>query len=89
MGGTEVESKNEAPLSGRVPHVRPGAYTRISCRVSCVDELHAAFLNESRTRIRRWRPVQEIRDHGPKTDFQMLSLHGTRILVLGRSPLPR
>jgi hypothetical protein len=34
-----------------------------------VDELHAAFLNESRTRIRRWRPVQEIRDHGPKTDF--------------------
>jgi hypothetical protein len=32
-----------------------------------VDELHAAFLDESRTRIRRWRPVQEIRDHGPKT----------------------
>ena len=31
-----------------------------------VDELHAAFLTESRTRIRRWRPVQEIRDHGPK-----------------------
>jgi|SRR5450631_2191194 hypothetical protein len=31
-----------------------------------VDELHAAFLNESRTRTRRWRPVQEIRDHGPK-----------------------
>ena len=31
-----------------------------------VDELHAAFLNESRTRICWWRPVQEIRDHGPK-----------------------
>jgi hypothetical protein len=34
-----------------------------------VDELHAAFLNESRTRTRRWRPVQEIRAHGPKMDF--------------------
>jgi hypothetical protein len=31
------------------------------------DELHAAFLDESRTRIRWWRRVQEIRDHGPKT----------------------
>src|ERR1700688_1244972 len=34
-----------------------------------VDELHAAFLNESRTRTRRWLPVQEIRDHGPDTIF--------------------
>jgi hypothetical protein len=32
-----------------------------------VDELHAAFLNESRTRTRWWRLVQEIRVHGPKT----------------------
>jgi hypothetical protein len=31
-----------------------------------VGELHAAFLNESRTRIRWWSPVQEIRVHGPK-----------------------
>jgi hypothetical protein len=31
-----------------------------------VDELHAAFLNESRTRGCRWRPVQEIRVYGPK-----------------------
>ena len=42
------------------------AYTRISCRVSWRCELHAAFLDESRTRIRWWRPVQGIRGHGPK-----------------------
>src|ERR1700733_11859901 len=32
-----------------------------------VGELHAAFLNESRTRGCWWCLVQEIRIHGPKT----------------------
>ena len=43
-----------------------------------VDELHAAFLNESRTRTRRWRPVQEIRVHGPKKMGAALQLFFSR-----------
>jgi hypothetical protein len=58
------------------------AYTRISCRAPGVDELHAAFLKESRTRTRRWRPMQEIRDHGPKTMFSQCP-HSTATLLLG------
>ena len=34
-----------------------------------VGTLHAAFLDESRTRSRWWRPVQEIREPGPKMFF--------------------
>jgi hypothetical protein len=34
-----------------------------------VGALHAAFLNESRTRSPWWRPVQEIREPGPKMVF--------------------
>jgi hypothetical protein len=48
-----------------------------------VDELHAAFLEESRTRIRWWRLVQEIRDHGPKTDFSNAFTESTKTLTLG------
>jgi hypothetical protein len=32
-----------------------------------VGELHAAFLNESRTRRCWWHPVEKIRIRGPKT----------------------
>src|SRR5450631_2919947 len=57
-----------------------------------VDELHAAFLNESRTRTRRWRPVQEIRDHGPKksgrSPFPTLLLCGEKIAAKSESPCP-
>jgi hypothetical protein len=42
--------------SGRVPQVRQ-AYSGFPVDLPCVDELHAAFLNESRTRGRWWRPV--------------------------------
>ena len=48
-----------------------------------VDELHAAFLDESRTRIRWWRLVQEIRDHGPKTDFSNAFTPSARALAPG------
>src|ERR1700682_5241063 len=44
------------------------AYSGFPVELSGVGELHAAFLNESRTRGCSWRPVQEIRIHGPKTD---------------------
>jgi hypothetical protein len=54
-----------------------------------IDELHAAFLNESRTRIRWWRPVQEIRDHGPNMDSSNAFTPGARILALGRSLFAR
>jgi hypothetical protein len=42
------------------------AYSGFPVELSGVVELHAAFLNESRTRGCWWRPVQEIRIHGPK-----------------------
>jgi hypothetical protein len=42
------------------------AYSGFPVELAGVGELHAAFLNESRTRIRWWSPVQEIRIHGPK-----------------------
>ena len=43
------------------------AYSGFPVELDCVGELYAAFLNESRTRGCWWRPVQEIRIHGPKT----------------------
>jgi hypothetical protein len=43
------------------------AYSGFPVELSGVGELHAAFLNESRTRGRWWRPVQEIRIRGTKT----------------------
>jgi hypothetical protein len=43
------------------------AYSGFPVELACVDDLHAAFLNESRTRGCWWRLVQEIRIHGPKT----------------------
>src|ERR1700722_17500729 len=42
------------------------AYSGFPVEVSGVGALHAAFLNESRTRGRWWSPVQEIRIRGPK-----------------------
>jgi hypothetical protein len=42
------------------------AYSGFPVELSGVGELHAAFLNESRTRGCWWGPVQEIRIHGPK-----------------------
>jgi hypothetical protein len=51
---------------GRVPHVRTSVHPDFSVKFPGVDELRAAFLDESRTRILWWRLVQEIRDHGPK-----------------------
>jgi hypothetical protein len=43
------------------------AYSGFPVELSGVGELHAAFLNESRTRGCWWRPVQEIRIRGTKT----------------------
>jgi len=42
------------------------AYTGFPVDLAGVGELHAAFLNESRTRGCWWRPVQEIRIRGRK-----------------------
>ena len=42
------------------------AYSGFPVELAGVVELHAAFLNESRTRGCWWCPVQEIRIHGPK-----------------------
>jgi hypothetical protein len=42
------------------------AYSGFPVKLSGVGELHAAFLNESRTRGCWWGPAQEIRIHGRK-----------------------
>jgi hypothetical protein len=42
------------------------AYSGFPVDFASVDELHAAFLDESRTRGCGWCPVQEIRIRGPK-----------------------
>src|ERR1700733_9547007 len=42
------------------------AYSGFPVELAGVGELHAAFLNESRTRGCWWSPVQEIRIRGPK-----------------------
>jgi hypothetical protein len=57
------------------------AYSGFPVELAGVDELHAAFLNESRTRGCWWRPVQEIRIRGPKTSF-------FRLLYLNRPQIP-
>ena len=46
------------------------AYSGFPVDLAGVGELHAAFLNEGRTRGCWWRPVQEIRIHGPKRRAQ-------------------
>ncbi len=50
---------------GRVPTFAK-AYSGFPVELSGVGELHAAFLNESRTRGGWWGLVQEIRIRGPK-----------------------
>jgi hypothetical protein len=65
------------------------AYSGFPVGLAGVGELHAAFLNESRTRGCWWRPVQEIRIHGPKTDFSNAFTPCTRILALRRSLFAR
>jgi hypothetical protein len=62
-----IQSPNDGLGSGRVPS--PKRTPGFPVEFPGVDELHTALLNESRTRICRGRPVQKIRDHGPKTDF--------------------
>jgi hypothetical protein len=42
------------------------AYSGFPVELAGVGKLHAAFLNESRTRGCWWSPVQEIRIPGPK-----------------------
>jgi hypothetical protein len=49
---------------GRLPHVRMTVHPDFPVKFPGVDELHAAFPDESRTRILWWCLVQEIRDHG-------------------------
>ena len=46
------------------------AYSGFPVDLAAVGELHAAFLNESRTRCCGWRPVQEIRIRGPKPSLR-------------------
>jgi len=67
----KVGEPPQALFPGRVPHVRP-AYTGFPVDLACVGELHAAFLDESRTRGCWWRPVQEIRIHGLNTTGEAL-----------------
>jgi hypothetical protein len=55
------------------------AYSGFPVELAGVGELHAAFLNESRTRCCWWRPVQEIRIHGPKTTGEALRTLFTEI----------
>src|SRR5271154_5533666 len=43
------------------------AYSGFPVELACVEYLHAALLDESRTRGCWWRLVQEIRIRGPKT----------------------
>jgi hypothetical protein len=43
------------------------AYSGFPVELAGAGGLQAAFLNESRTRGYWWRPVQEVRIHGPKT----------------------
>jgi hypothetical protein len=50
--------------------------------LSCVGALHAAFLNESRTRGCWWRPVQEIRIRGTKTGGEAPPLQLTQFGLL-------
>jgi|SRR5277367_4866481 hypothetical protein len=57
---------NEAPLPWTGAPCSPERTPGFPVRFPGVAELHAAFLDESRTRIRWSRLVQEIRDHGPK-----------------------
>src|ERR1700733_10654796 len=59
--GTLTESKG---IDG-CPTFAP-AYSGFPVELSGVVELHAAFLNESRTRGCWWGPVQEIRIRGTK-----------------------
>jgi hypothetical protein len=54
------------------------AYSGFPVEIAGVGALHAAFLNESRTRGCWWCPVQEIRIRGPKKTSaaqRPLSLH--------------
>jgi hypothetical protein len=56
------------------------AYSGFPVELACVGELHAAFLNESRTSGRWWRPVQESRIRGPKTMGRSPSIAFARAL---------
>ena len=63
---TVVGAKNQTSIPWTGAPCSPKRTPGFPVEFPGVDELHAAFLNESRTRICWWRPVQEIRDHGPK-----------------------
>jgi hypothetical protein len=74
---TPSDGKTGAPRS---PKRTPG----FPVELAGAGELHAAFLNESRTRSRGWRPVQEIRIRGPKmmgAAQRSLSLHHSKIHI--------
>src|ERR1700692_1013941 len=65
------------------------AYSGFPVELAGVGELHAAFLNESRTRGSWWCPVQEIRIHGPKTDSSNAFTPCATILAFARSIFAR
>jgi hypothetical protein len=65
------------------------AYSGFLVELAGVGELHAAFLNESRTRGCRWCPVQEIRIHRPKMGFSNAFTPCTTSLALRRSLFAR
>ena len=48
-----------------MPHVRNSVYPDFLSSFPALTNFMRLF-DESRTRIRWWRPVQEIRDHAPK-----------------------
>src|SRR5271163_4069045 len=52
-------SRQLVPFSCRGPEGAP--HPRIPVKVGGTNELHAAFLNESRTRYPGWRSVRELR----------------------------
>jgi hypothetical protein len=68
------------------------AYSGFPVELAGAGELYAAFLNESRTRGRWWRPVQEIRIRGPKTmgeaqrSLSLFALNGKPVKDTLQSP---
>jgi hypothetical protein len=65
MPGFSRPTASLVPWTG-APQCSPLAYSGFPVDLAGVGGLHAAFLNESRTRECWWRPVQEIRIRGRK-----------------------
>src|ERR1700733_16111162 len=70
------------PEDKKVTNSNRGAYFGFPVELAGVGGLHAAFLNESRTRGSWWCPVQEIRIRGPKMMGEAQRSLSLRLLAL-------